>query len=115
MPGKKKKKASAHIPYCEDQGMPNLTAAAKSGVAIQHLAAWPMPSGGVLVFADEGLSDMDITNGAYSVLIQNHTDAADEGTCLEAVRLNTQLTITGPDAADVLDVVIIGTLKGQLS
>ena len=115
MPGKKKKNASDQIPFCEDQGMPNLTAAAKSGVAMQHLPVWPMPSGGVLVFEDQGLVDMDIANGVYSVIIHNHTDAADEGTCLEAVRLNTQLTISGPDDDDVLDVVVIGTLKGQLS
>lgn len=101
-------------PFAASQGMPTYCGAGKAGLSIQQLTAWPMPSGGVLDFGDEGLRDMDISDTVYSVLIHNHTDAADEGTCLENVRLGGQLTISGCDTADVLDVVIIGTIKGQL-
>lgn len=115
MPGKMKKAAKDQIPYCEDQGIPYLSGAGKAGVSIQFKAGWAMVSGGVFVFADQGLQDMDTTNGNYAVFVQNHTDAADEATVSEAAKLNTQFTIVGPDVADVLDIMIVGTLKGQLS
>lgn len=114
MTGKMKKDAKDLIPYCDDQGIPNLAAAAKSGVAIQYLSDWPMVSGGVVVFADEGLVDMDVGADTYAVFIQNQTDAADEATVAAAGKLGTQFTIVGPDVADVLDILIVGTLKGQL-
>ncbi len=114
MAGKTKKDAKDYIPYCNDQGMSNLAGAAKSGISIQHLSDWPMPAGGVVVFADEGLADMDVDDDNYSVIIQNHTDVADEGTVAASGKLGTQFTIVGPDTADVLDIVIVGTLKGQL-
>lgn len=115
MTSRMKKNAKDHIPFCEDQGMRNLCGAYAPGVSIQHKAGWAMESGGVFVFADEGLYDMDITNGKYSVIIQNQTDAADEATVAASGKTNKQFTIVGPDVADVLDIVIVGTLKGQLS
>lgn len=115
MSGTNKKDAKDFIPYCQDQGMPNLVGAAVSGQSIQKLSGWPMPTGGVIVFEDEGLVNMDISNGTYAVFVQNQTDAADEGTVAEAAKLGNQLTIVGPDVADVLDVMIVGTLEGQLS
>ncbi len=117
MSGRTPKDAKDQIPFCDDQGMPNLCGAAARGVAVQHLT-WPMESGGVVVFADVGLSDMEVDAangyGGYVVLIQNQTDVADEGTVAEAAKLPTQITVAGPDVADVLDIAIIGQLKGQL-
>ena len=115
MTGNMKKNARDQIPYCEDQGMPNLTGAAKSGVSVQHLPDWTMVSGGVVVFADQGLANMDVSAAKYSVIIQNQTDPADEATVAASGKLGTQFTIVGPDAGDILDVVIMGTLKGQLA
>jgi hypothetical protein len=114
MTGAMKKDARDLIPYCHDQGMPNLTGAGKSGVSVQHLSGWPMESGGVVKFADVGLKDMDVSVDKYSVFIQNHSDVADEGTVAASAKLSTQFTIVGPDVADVLDIMIVGTLKGQL-
>ena len=113
MAGKMKKDAKDHIPYCDDQGMTNLAAAGNSGVAVQHLVEWPMSATGIVVFATVGLKDM--VDGEYCVIIQNHTDAADEGTVSAAAKLTAQFTIAGPDTADVLDIVIVGRLKGQLA
>lgn len=115
MPGKMKKNANDYIPFCDDQGMPCLVGTNAPGVSIQKLSGWAMPAGGVVVFADEGLMDMDVDSDTYCVLIQNQSDAADEGTVAEAAKLATQFTIVGPDVADVLDIVVVGTLKGQLA
>jgi hypothetical protein len=57
---------------------------------------------------------MDVSTDKYSVIIQNHTDVADEAAVSASGKLATQFTITGPDTSDVLDIVIVGTLKGQL-
>lgn len=115
MSGKSKKNADKYIPYCSDQGIPCLAGAAKPGVSIQMLANWAMPNGGVLNFANNGLANMDISNGSYAVIIQNQTDPADEATVAANAKLSTQLTVVGPDENDVLDIIIVGTLKGQLS
>jgi hypothetical protein len=71
MTGRSKKDARTQIPYCDDQGMPNLTGAAKSGVSVQYLSDFAMPSDGIVVFASQGLSDMDVSTDKYSVIIQN--------------------------------------------
>ncbi|MDV7396840.1 hypothetical protein RZS08_35910, partial [Arthrospira platensis SPKY1] len=92
--------------------IPDLCGAAKPGVSIQHLLV-AMPAGGVIVFADHGLMDMAEPQ-TYGVIVQNQTDVADPGSVAAADRLTTQITIVGPDAADVLDIVLIGPVKGQL-
>lgn len=114
MAGAMKKNAKDHIPFCQDQGIPNLAGTDKPGVSIQHIPEWVMVAGGVVVFADVGLADMDIEDGIYSVLIQNQTDPADEATVATAAKLSQQLTVVGPDNDDLLDIVIVGKLKGQL-
>jgi hypothetical protein len=115
MSGAMKKNAKDFIPYCQDQGIPQLVGTGRSGVSLQKLSGFAMPAGGEVVFADQGLSDMNITNGKYAVLVQNQSDVADEATIAEADKLANKFTITGPDTNDVLDIVIVGTLKGQLS
>jgi hypothetical protein len=72
-----------------------------------------MPADGIFKFSTFGLSDMaDINYGLY---IHNHTDPADEATCARNVRTTSQFTLTGPDVADVLDILIVGRLAGQLN
>jgi len=100
-----------HIPVLADQGMKNLVGSPARGISMQYLQK-AMPAGGVIVFADEGLENM--ANATYGVFIHNHTDETKQGTCANAARLTTQITITGPTAADVLDIVIVGQVDGQL-
>lgn len=110
MSGAMKKDAKDFIPYCADQGIPNIAGTNAPGVSIQVLPNWSMPAGGAVVFADEGLSDMADT--AYAVLLQNQTDVADPG--VAGSKAASGFTITGPDQNDVLDIIIIGRLSGQL-
>lgn len=106
------KKASDYCPYCRDQGLRNLTGAYQNGLGIQKHQL-TMPADGILVFAAHGLSDMADTS--YSVMIHNHTTEAKQGKSALADRKTTQLTIVGPAEGEVLDVVLIGAIKGQVS
>lgn len=99
------------IPILEDQGIPNLIGAYARGLSIQYFQV-AMPTGGVVTFASQGLSDMD--SATYGVFIHNHTGAT-QGTVANADRTAKQITITGPTDDDVLDVIIIGKLKNQQS
>ena len=112
MTGKLKKDAADHIPYCADQGMSHLCGATLSGVSVQW-KQFTMVAGGVFNFVNNGLTNM--ASSAYGVFIQNHSDAADEATVDPATRTQTQFTIVGPDNNDVLDVLIIGPIAGQLT
>jgi hypothetical protein len=105
------KRADAHIPFCKDQGMPYLAGAAKAGVTIQR-GQIAMPADGILLFSVLGFSKMQ-PGAVYSVMIHNHTGAV-QGTVANNARLPEQLTVVGPTAADILDVVVIGQLDGQL-
>jgi glycine cleavage system aminomethyltransferase T len=107
-----KKNASDFIPYCRDQGMPGLCGAAKAGVSIQA-ASVVMPADGVVTFA--GMNMTNMADASYVVLVQNHTDKADPASVDPATKTTLGFTIAGPDAADVLAVVVIGALKGQLT
>lgn len=109
MSGRMKKDIWDHIPILKDQGIRNVVGAHQQGVSLQ-VKQIPMPAGGVIVFADHGLSNM--ADAEYSVFTQNQTDVADPGTV--GSRTTAEFTITGPDAADVLDILIIGKVKGQL-
>ena len=101
--------AHRHLPFLADQGIPNLCGAFAQGVSIQVLRI-QMPADGVINFAANGMSDME--NDQYAVLIQNHSDPADEGTV--GTRSTLAFTITGPDTNDNLDIIVVGQLKGQL-
>jgi hypothetical protein len=105
------KHAEDHIPFCKDQGLPDLVAAPKAGVSIQHLAT-TMPSGGVIDFETYGLKNM--ANVSYCVIVVNHTDGSATGTVSRAARLKTQITVAGPTAGHELDILVIGQLAGQL-
>jgi len=114
------KKAEDHIPYCKDQGLPFLAAAAKAGVSIQA-KTFIQTAGGVFDFAAEGLEPM--ADGAYAVLMHNHSGLdeagvagpiADYPTADPGNRTPAQFVIAGPPPGDVIDVVIVGRLRGQI-
>ena len=109
MAGLMKKNAEDHIPFCKDQGIVNLCGTNGAGITMQSLT-WTMVAGGVVDFGTEGLTDMH--SAVYQVLIQNQSDVADEAT---VVKTTGNITIAGPDNGDVLDIVIIGRLAGQLA
>jgi hypothetical protein len=113
MAGKMPKDLKDYIPALDDQGIKNLVATPARGKSIQEVQV-AMPADGIIVFADNGLEDMDNTD--YRVIIHNHT-GTEQGLVTNANRLVTQFTITtsgGPTADDVLDIVIVGKTKGQL-
>ena len=105
------KKASDHLPFLNDQGIDHLMGAAKAGMSIQHIQA-AMPADGIIVFADHGALDM--ASASYGVIIHNHTGTS-QGIVPTADRSETQIDITGPLAGELLDVIIVGAVKGQLS
>jgi len=101
-----------YLPILNDQGVPNLTGAYAQAQTMQSFST-TMPADGIFTFVtDLGGSDME-TAGVYQVIIQNHTDEDRQGICAIADRLVTQITISGPTTADVLDILIIGRIKGQ--
>lgn len=106
-----KKNANDLIPYCQDQGIPNLVGTPESGMSVQHIQV-TMPADGIIVFADHGAVDM--ANEFYGVDIHNHT-GANHGIVPTADRKVNQITITGPTTGDVLDIFLFGALKGQLA
>lgn len=104
------KDADKHIVYCKDQGLPNLCGAFARGVSIQFCHYTMAAAPDTFVFADNGLSDM--ADDEYVVFPWNQTDVADQG--VVSAKTTKQFVVTGPDAADVVDLLIVGRLKGQL-
>ena len=76
------------------------------GVSIQSFQT-TMPAGGVI-----GLP-RSMENGAYQVFVHNH-DGADDGNAPTGTRTPTQFTLSGPLTGELLDVIVVGQLKGQL-
>lgn len=105
-----KKKAQDFIPYCKDQGLPHLVGAAAGGVSMQYKRT-TMPNDGVVTF--EGLGMQNMANALYAVIVQNVTDPADVGYVTTLTTAG--FTIVGPDTGDAINLIVIGTLKGQLS
>jgi len=104
------KNAQDYIPYLKDQGIPNLAGAHKVGVSFQ-VHQVEMPADGIVVFATHGMSDMADTS--YAVFVHNHTTESKQGKVALADRKTTQITIVGPATSEVLDILIVGQLKGQ--
>jgi hypothetical protein len=99
-----------HIPALDDQGIKNVVASPARGIGLQ-VAEFTMASApDDFVFAENGLEDME--DDQYHVLVLNQTDASDQGVI--SAKTPQQFTITGPDAADVVTLLIVGKLKGQL-
>ena len=105
------KHAKDHIPFCKDQGMADLMGATKGAQSIQSFQI-PMPNGGVITFAAGNVENM--ADGNYLVLIHNHTGSV-QGTVDPASRTAAQFTVVGPTDDDVLDIVVVGTVIGQVS
>lgn len=110
MPGLHPKDLKDYLPALADQGIKNVIASPVPGVGIQ-VAEFAMASApDDFVFADNGLEDMEDTS--YHVILHNQTDVADDA--LISAKTTKQFTITGPDNADVVTLLIIGKLKDQL-
>lgn len=112
-PNKTPKNAADLVPYCADQGIPNLAGAGQRGVSVQRFQVI-VPALAVaytLIFVPEG--GMDMGHADYHVQITNHTTQG-TGICDPATRTAKQLEITSVLAADVLEVLVCGRLKGQL-
>lgn len=104
------KDLSASMPALEDQGIKNVVATPNKGVGLQVAEFEMVSAPDDFVFADNGLEDM--ADGNYHVILHNQTDVADDA--LISAKTSKQFTITGPDAADVVTLLIIGQIKGQL-
>lgn len=112
-PNRTPKDAQDHIPFCADQGIPNLVGTPKKGFGAQSFRV-TVPGAAVtytLVFETEG--GMDMADAAYRVEITNHTTQG-TGIAPLADRTAKQLILRSVAAADVLEVLVTGTLKGQL-
>jgi len=112
-PNKMPKNAADYVAYCADQGIPNLVGAGQRGVSAQMFRVI-VPALAVdytLVFVAEG--GVDMADADYHVHLTNHTS---EGSGIAALvtRTGKQLVITSVAAADVIEVVVCGKLKGQL-
>lgn len=107
------KKLSDYLPILRDQGIEHLCAASSAGVSLQSASLVAMPADGALTFAELGMSDM--ADSDYALIVHNHSDAADEATCLANARTATGFTLTGPDEDDLLDIVVVGRLADQLA
>jgi hypothetical protein len=100
-----------YLPILKDQGIPNVVAAYAKGVGIQYMTLTVASDPETVTFADQGLSDMADAN--YIVLGINQTDSSDPPSF--GTKTTKSFAIAGPDAADVVDILIVGKLKGQLS
>lgn len=110
MSGQMAKDLKDHIPALDDQGIKNVVASPARGIGLQ-VAEFTMASApDDFVFSENGLEDM--ADSGYHVIVLNQTDASDQG--VVSAKTTQQFTITGPDAADVVTVLIIGRVKGQL-
>ena len=98
------------MPVLGDQGVKNLVGTPKRGVSIQSFQV-AMPADGIITFAAVGAEDMaDVT---YQISIHNHS-GTNHGSVLSADKTVTQFKVTGPPAGELLDVIIVGAVKGQL-
>lgn len=110
MPGQLPKDLKDSMPSLADQGIPNVVASPVAGVGLQVAQFTMVTAPDDFVFADNGLVDM--ADDEYHVLLHNQSDAADDA--LISAKTTKQFTITGPDAADVVTLLIVGKIKGQL-
>ena len=112
MSGQTAKKASDFLPYCQDQGMKYLAGAGKSGVSVQ-VASYTFVAGGVITFEGLGLQDMD--DALFILVATNHTSNVREPTVDPATRTKVGFTMAGPNVDDVVHVMVVGPVSGQLS
>lgn len=116
MPGQHPKDLKDYIPALADQGIDNLVASPSRGMGIQ-VASFTMGSApDDFVFGDNtdimGNVCKDMADGNYEVIVHNQSDSADEG--VVSAKTAQQFTITGPDLGDVVTLLIMGKIAGQL-
>lgn len=110
MPGLMPKDLKQSMPALDDQGIKNVVGSPARGVSLQAVTVTMASSPETFTFAALGLEDM--ANTSYQVIPINQTDSTDPASC--TTKAVDSFEITGPDAADVVDVLIIGKVKGQL-
>lgn len=110
MAGQHPKNLKDYLPALDDQGIKNVIASPVPGVGIQVVEFTMGSAPDDFVFSDNGLEDME--DALYHVILHNQTDVADDA--LISDKTTKQFTITGPDTSDVVTLLIIGKLKGQL-
>ena len=110
MAGLHAKNLNDYLPELDDQGIKNVIASPIPGVGIQFASFTTDAAPDTFVFGDNGLEDM--ADADYEVVPINQSDAADQG--VASAKTTKQFVVTGPDSGDVLTLVIIGKLKGQL-
>lgn len=113
MPGTLPKDARSQIPFCDDQGMANIMGCPRRGQSIQRFQA-VVPGAAVQVtinFAAAG--GVPMADALYTVMLTNHTTQG-TGLSLPANRTAQDLIVTSVAAADVIEVLVIGPVAGQL-
>jgi hypothetical protein len=104
------KKASSHLPFAADQGLPHLAGASRAGTSLQSkklLLVGAAPHS--FDFVQQGLVPM--ANAQYAVLLDGQTVArltVNEGSITTA-----GFSILGGAANETAHVVVVGTLRGQ--
>lgn len=111
MPGSHPKNLQDFLPALFDQGIPNVVATPGPGVGLQFARFTMGSAPDDFVFADNGLGDME--DDQYEVIPWNQSDVADQGVI--SAKTTKQFTITGPDAADEVTLIIVGRLKNQVA
>ncbi len=106
------KEARDHLPYAADQGMPYLAGAAKAGVSIQQKKVTLVGAAPHSInLVAQGLSAMEDTS--YCVLADGETAA--RVTVDESTMTVSGFDLLGGAAAEVVHLVIVGRLKGQVA
>ena len=111
MAGSLPKDLNTLMPALADQGIKNVCGCPQRGKSLQGVTLTVASSPQNLTFAALGLENM--ASATYQVIVQNQSDAADEATVSN--KATTGFTITGPDATDVVDILIFGQVAGQLA
>ena len=98
------KSAANYIPYCKDQGMPNLVATVKPGVGLYSYTE-NAPSSGAMTLPHA------MANATYQIFI---IDNAREKAIYATTKTANTFVPVGATSGDTLDIFVIGTLKDQL-
>lgn len=107
------KRASDQIPYCRDQGIPYLAAAAQAGICIQSKQIVQVGASPFTVDLEaQGMAKM--ANTVYTVTVDGEVVSGDVHVDQSSITVN-GFDIIGGAAAEVLHVTVIGRVAGQLN
>jgi len=110
MAGLHPKNLNEYIPVLANQGIKNVIASPVPGVGIQFKSHIAGAGAHAVTFETLGLENMEDTT--YEVVSWNQTSVA--RLAIVSGKTAKQFTITGQNAADVMTLIILGKLKGQL-